>query len=244
MARLRSIALLATIAGLSAFAVSPAPTASFPLHDEAAAGDPDGVELMLMTGYPVDARNARSSTALHIAAVKGHNSVASVLLQNGAPVNAPNADGNTPLHAAVEMGQVEIAKLLLANGADALLPGEEGMTPLRIATCEGHDACRRLLIEATREYYPEGIPEHLLLRDVGTSRHAGLSRVPPRLLCGRRKREAGENGEGDEEAGILDAYVRWVEEEAPRDARRHADPAAVVSAGKRRARRARARRKN
>ena len=147
MARLRSIALLATIAGLSAFAVSPAPTASFPLHDEAAAGDPDGVELMLMTGYPVDARNARSSTALHIAAVKGHNSVASVLLQNGAPVNAPNADGNTPLHAAVEMGQVEIAKLLLANGADALLPGEEGMTPLRIAAQKGQGAMLTALID-------------------------------------------------------------------------------------------------
>ena len=45
----------------------------------------------------------------------------------------------------------------------------------------------------------------------------------------------------DDDADILVEYVRWVEEEAPREVRRHADPEAVVRGSKRRARRVRAR---
>ena len=45
----------------------------------------------------------------------------------------------------------------------------------------------------------------------------------------------------DDDADILAEYVRWVEEEAPREVRRHADPEAVVRGSKRRARRVRAR---
>ena len=45
----------------------------------------------------------------------------------------------------------------------------------------------------------------------------------------------------DDDAHILAEYVRWVEEEAPREVRRHADPEAVVRGSKRRARRVRAR---
>jgi len=45
----------------------------------------------------------------------------------------------------------------------------------------------------------------------------------------------------DDDAEILAEYVRWVEEEAPREVRRHADPEAVVRGSKRRARRVRAR---
>lgn len=144
---LRVLTLLGTFKGVHALAVSPvpagvqlptaAPAVSYPLHEEVAAGDPDGVELMLMTGYPVDTLNARSSTPLHIAAVKGHGPVASVLLQNGASVNAPNGIGNSPLHAAVEMGQVQVAQLLVEYGADPHMEGEDGMTPLRVAAKKG-----------------------------------------------------------------------------------------------------------
>ena len=120
----------------------------YPLHDEAAAGDVNAVELLLLGGLSCDETNARGSTALHIAAVKGHEAVASVLLDSGASPNALNAIGNTPLHAAVECGQLECARLLVSRGADPAAEGENGLTPMRMAAQQGNAAMLDAVLSA------------------------------------------------------------------------------------------------
>ena len=40
---------------------------SYSLHDAAAAGDANAVDLLLYAGLPSDARNAKGSTPLHLA---------------------------------------------------------------------------------------------------------------------------------------------------------------------------------
>lgn len=136
-------------------AQAPAPAAQaeaaakvYPLHDEAASGDVNAVELLLLGGLSCDERNARGSTALHIAAVKGHKAVVSALLDHGACPNVPNAIGNTPLHAAVECGQLECARLLVARGADAGAEGENDITPLRTAAIQGNPEMLSALLSA------------------------------------------------------------------------------------------------
>ena len=122
---------------------------SFPLHEEAAAGDANGVELLLLSGIASDARNALSSTPLHLAAVHGHSAVATTLLDHGASINAVNEDGNTPLHAAVGRGNLELAQLLLSRGADPEVKSSStGMQPLRIAVQKGDAAMVSALVAA------------------------------------------------------------------------------------------------
>ena len=64
------------------------------VHDEAAAGDVDAVNLLLQSGFDCNARNELESTPLHMAVLNGHTAIAEVLLDNGALVNAANQDGN------------------------------------------------------------------------------------------------------------------------------------------------------
>ena len=69
------------------------------------------------------------------------------------------------------------------------------MTPLRIATCEGHEACRRLLLDACR-----GKPERLHGASHGPiSASHGLMPDAARLLRGERA----PGDEGDENCAML-----------------------------------------
>ena len=109
------------------------------LHDAAADGDAGMVELMLVSGLPVNLPNARGSTPLHFASLKGNVDIVALLLDHGADANAPNAGGNSPLHAAVETGQLQVTKLLLARGGDgdAVSDGGSGAPPLLTALRRG-----------------------------------------------------------------------------------------------------------
>tara|TARA_B110001452_G_scaffold266827_1_gene274747 strand:+ start:1220 stop:2176 length:957 start_codon:yes stop_codon:yes gene_type:complete len=115
-----------------------ATTETLGLHDAAAEGDAGMVELMLVSGLPVNLPNARGSTPLHFASLKGHEDIVA-LLDHGADANAPNAGGNSPLHAAVETGQLQVTKLLLARGGDgdAVSDGGSGAPPLLTALRRG-----------------------------------------------------------------------------------------------------------
>ena len=125
--------------------------AHHPLHEEAAAGDANAVELLLFAGLAADARNDLGSTPLHMAVVNGHEGVAQLLLDHGAPADAPNHDGNSPLHAAVGRGQLACAQLLLARGADPNPTSNSGMVPLRVAAQRGDVAALEALLEAGAE---------------------------------------------------------------------------------------------
>ena len=124
---------------------------SYSLHDAAAAGDANAVDLLLYAGLPSDARNAKGSTPLHLAANKGHDAIVGLLLDRGAPVDAANEDGNTPLHAAVAATQLGTAKQLLSAGATADAPGKGGVLPMRIAARHGDGR----MIQALREHGAE-----------------------------------------------------------------------------------------
>ena len=53
---------------VSTSATQPLTNAAYTLHDAAAAGDTSAVDLLLLTGYPCEALNAKGSTPLHLAA--------------------------------------------------------------------------------------------------------------------------------------------------------------------------------
>lgn len=118
------------------------------LHDEAAAGDANAVDLLLAAGMLADDRNDMGSTPLHLAALHGHEGVAEVLLAAGAPANAQNDNGNTPLHAAAGGGHAGCAQLLLANGADAEAVSSSGARPLHAAAQRGDAAMLSALLGA------------------------------------------------------------------------------------------------
>ena len=130
------------------FAQVAAPAATYALHDAAADGDANAVDLLLFAGFPAEERNAKDSTPLHIAAMKGHDAVAKILLDHGASPDAANEDGNTPLHAAVASRQLEVAQLLLARGATAEAASRKGLSPLRIAAQQGNAQMLGALIDA------------------------------------------------------------------------------------------------
>jgi len=113
---------------------------AYSLHDAAAAGDANAVELLLAAGLSTDTLNDRSSTPLHLACAFGHDEVAAVLLGCGASSNTPNQEGNTPLHAAVGSGELPCVQLLLSHGADADATSHAGTQPLRSAVHRGDAA--------------------------------------------------------------------------------------------------------
>ncbi len=121
---------------------------TFSLHDAAAAGDANAVDLMLLAGLDASSPNAKSSTPLHLAAANGAADVVELLLGHGAAASAPNDDGNTPLHAALLRGHDDAARLLLARGAATDATSNSGLRPLAIAARRGNTAMVDALVEA------------------------------------------------------------------------------------------------
>lgn len=132
-------ALVLLQSGTDALVVAPTPPSAktYTLHDAAAQGDANAVELLLLSSLPPEARNAKASTPLHLAAVNGHDTVAELLLDHGASANAANDDGMTPLHAAVSKGQERMVELLLSRGAHADAESNSGLRPMTIAARQG-----------------------------------------------------------------------------------------------------------
>lgn len=65
-------------------------------------GHTETVEMILMKGVDVNAKDRKGRTALILASESGHALVVEKLLENGADVNAPNDRGYTPLMLACE----------------------------------------------------------------------------------------------------------------------------------------------
>jgi ankyrin repeat protein len=118
-----------------------------PLHWAAAGGHKYLVELLLVNGADVNARNSDGQTPLHRAMVpvqkaaeKGNMEVAELLLSHGAEVNAKDDAGTTPLHLAAQfcLGDTDMVELLLANKADVNAKDNQGFTPLHYAAEFNH----------------------------------------------------------------------------------------------------------
>jgi len=104
-------------------------------------GDLASVKAFLEEGINVNAKGARSRTALHVAASKGHREVVELLLDHGADVNAGAGYNNeTVAEFAIWGNHSEIVELLVSNGAD--------ISPLHLAVSMGDEAKARSLIES------------------------------------------------------------------------------------------------
>lgn len=107
----------------------------------------DIVEMLLIHGANVNARNNKGVTPLHIAVLFGAVKIAEMLIKYGAYVNARDDEGNTPLHYTtyiarahrlpfdyvVNLPCADVVKLLLENGADPTLRNSRGISALDLA---------------------------------------------------------------------------------------------------------------
>jgi len=90
------------------------------------------VEVLLLHGADVNARNKRNSTPLHLASFKGYADSMQLLIRHGADVNARDEDNSMPLHLASTKGKVDSMQLLIQYGADVNARGEGNSTPLHL----------------------------------------------------------------------------------------------------------------
>ena len=105
-----------------------------PLHLAVDGGHRETVELLIVNGADVNAKDNKGRTPLHFAVIFGHKEITELLIVNGADINAKVSDiGWTPLYYAAFNGHKEIAELLIATGADVNAKNKHGETPLDYA---------------------------------------------------------------------------------------------------------------
>jgi len=114
----------------------------------------DIVEVLLIHGANVNAKNNKGVTPLHFAVSSGDVKIVKMLIKYGAYVNARDDEGNTPLHYAtyfscvralslvdlpgsiklfLENSVAPTIKLLLENGADPTIRNSRGISALDLA---------------------------------------------------------------------------------------------------------------
>jgi len=141
---------LALLAGLGCVLLLAAPArlraqAAQDLVTAAGRGDVAAVREQLARGAPVEARDARTWTALMVASARGHTEVVRALLAAGADPNSRADDGSTPLMAAAVGGHIGAARALLDAGADPSLRNRTGATARSKATEYGRTEIASLL---------------------------------------------------------------------------------------------------
>jgi len=127
-----------------------------PLHNAAANGHKDVVELLLSSKATVNAKDNNGRTPLHhcagdTAAAKDRKDVAELLLARKAEVSAKDKDGYMPLHFAAGSGYSDVAALLLAKRAEVNAEANDGTTPLHLAAMNDHKDVAELLLEKGAE---------------------------------------------------------------------------------------------
>ena len=108
-----------------------------PLHEAAANGHVEVVQLLLDNDAEVNIKTEGSATPLHYASRGGHVDVMRVLLEAGANVAERGTGCGTPLQWAAADGHLKAAELLLEYQADINQEGGDGLTALHVAAGKG-----------------------------------------------------------------------------------------------------------
>lgn len=118
-----------------------------PLHEAAAGGADDIVELLIKHGAELEARNAMGVTPLGFAAFHGQIRTARKLLSLGVDPTCPDDRGASLMHSAITHGFEGIVPTLLEYGANIDRPDNYGYTPLTRAVLKGDVRTVRLLLD-------------------------------------------------------------------------------------------------
>jgi ankyrin repeat protein len=106
------------------------------------------IDLFLMRGAIIDARNLAGATALYAAAENERQASVALLLARGADPNLANASGVTPLAAAAFKGNGRIVDALLARGAQPDISDKAGKAAIVYAAARGFAPIVRRLVDA------------------------------------------------------------------------------------------------
>ena len=115
---------------------------------EASTDKANTVQLLILHGADVTARDDTHSTPLHLASSKRSAESVDILIQHGSDVNAKDANQSTPLHLAASSRlklEGTIVRLLLKRGAKVDAKDSEGRTPFDVASAEGNSWIAKLL---------------------------------------------------------------------------------------------------
>lgn len=104
-----------------------------PLHLAVRGRNPEIVELLLVRGARINAKNHDGQTPLHYAPWDGTDGIAALLVSKGADLRTKDGRGRTPLHIAAHYGMGEMTRLFTAKGAPVNSGDSEGNTPLHYA---------------------------------------------------------------------------------------------------------------
>jgi ankyrin repeat protein len=119
-----------------------------PLMHAARAGNVDAVNMLLLAGAQVNAREGwNGQSPLHWAAAEGHGAVVEALIAGGADIRHRSNAGTTPFLFAVRKGDVRSVKAFLDAGSDVNEKRVDLATPLLVAIINGHEDLVDLLLE-------------------------------------------------------------------------------------------------
>jgi uncharacterized protein len=123
---------------------------AYPIATSEVGDDPRLLELTLVNGADVDAKDSYNGTGLIRAADRGHVRIVERLLDTKVEVDRVNRLGWTALLEAIILGggdreHTEVVRLLVAAGADVNLADGDGVTPLGHARRQGYDEIAAIL---------------------------------------------------------------------------------------------------
>jgi cytohesin len=128
-----------------------------PLMHAARAGNVDAVNMLLLAGAQVNARESwNGQSAIQWAAAEGRGAVVEALIAGGADIRQRSNAGTTPLLFAVRKGDMRSVNALLEAGADVNEKRFDLATPLLVAIINGYEDLVDLLLEKGADPNAEG----------------------------------------------------------------------------------------
>ncbi|VDK22061.1 unnamed protein product, partial [Taenia asiatica] len=162
---------------------------STPLHFAAGYGRLNVVELLIIKGADVSAKDDGGLIPLHNACSFGHTEVVQLLLAANSDPNAQDNWHYTPLHEAAIKGKVDVCVLLLQAKADPYMRNLDGKTPFDFA--EGPtaqalvgDFRKTELLEAARTGKEDKLVSLLTPQNVNCHADDGRKSTPLHLAAG------------------------------------------------------------